>query len=42
MDENYYKQFEPFWGSWYIKEFIGEGSFGKCFKIEKQDISIDL
>ena len=26
MDDMYYKQFEPFWGSWYIKEFIGEAN----------------
>lgn len=39
MDDLYYKKFEPFWGTWYIKRFIGEGSFGKCYEIEKKDIS---
>ena len=36
MDDLYYKKFEPFWGTWYIKRFIGEGSFGKCYEIEKK------
>ena len=35
----YYQTLEPFFGSWHIKRFIGEGSFGKCFEIEKSDIS---
>ena len=26
MKENYYKQYEPLFGSWYIKEKIGEGA----------------
>lgn len=41
MDTNntYYQTLEPFFGSWHIKRFIGEGSFGKCFEIEKSDIS---
>lgn len=37
MENNYYKQYEPIFGEWYIKELIGEGSFGKVFKIERED-----
>ncbi|MBQ7838658.1 MAG: serine/threonine protein kinase [Clostridia bacterium] len=37
MDINYYKKYEPVFGSWYITELIGEGTFGKVFKIEKTD-----
>lgn len=39
MDINYYKQYEPLFGAWYIKELIGEGSFGQVYKIERSDIS---
>lgn len=35
MDITYCKQFEPFWGNWYIKREIGSGSFGKVFEIER-------
>ena len=28
---------EPFFGSWYIKELLGEGSLGKVFQIERQE-----
>jgi len=31
MDINYYKQYEPVFNAWYIKEQLGEGSFGKVF-----------
>ena len=37
MDINYYKKYEPIFGSWYITDLIGEGTFGKVFKIEKTD-----
>ena len=37
MENDYYKQYEPFFGSWYIKRFIGAGSYGKVFEIERQD-----
>ena len=37
MENDYYKQYEPFFGSWYIKRFIGAGSYGKVFEIEKKD-----
>lgn len=31
------KKFEPFWDAWYIKDIIGEGSFGKVYSIERND-----
>ena len=37
MDANYYKKYEPIWGSWRITRFLGEGSFGKVFEIERND-----
>ena len=37
MDKEYYKQYEPIFGSWYIKELLGEGSFGKVYEIERKD-----
>ncbi|MCH5269174.1 MAG: protein kinase [Lachnospiraceae bacterium] len=35
MDQ--YKKYEPFFGSWYLKRFIGEGSFAKVFEIVRND-----
>ena len=40
MDLNYYKKYEPLFNSWYIKEQIGEGSFGKVFRIEREDFGV--
>lgn len=37
METSYYKNMEPFWGSWKITRLIGEGSFGKVFEIERED-----
>ena len=37
MGTEYYKRYEPIFGSWKIKELIGEGSFGKVFRIERED-----
>ena len=37
MEDEYYKRYEPFWDSWYIKRFIGAGSYGKVFEIEEHD-----
>lgn len=34
---SYYKNLEPFWGSWRISKMLGEGSFGKVFEIERED-----
>ncbi len=33
----YYKNYEPLFGSWHITRLIGEGSFGKVFEIERKD-----
>ncbi len=40
MDINYYKQYEPLFGSWRITRQIGEGSFGKVFEIEREDFGV--
>lgn len=37
MDISYYKQMEPFWGIWYIDEELGAGSFGRVFKVKRED-----
>ena len=31
------KQYEPLWGSWYVDEELGEGSFGKAYKVHKDE-----
>ena len=31
------KKFEPFWDSWYITGELGEGGFGKVYKIERKE-----
>lgn len=38
MDTSYYKKYEPFFGSWYIKDKIDEGSFGSVYTIERHDM----
>jgi hypothetical protein len=30
------KQYEPLWGSWYSESMIGERSFGKVYKVNKE------
>jgi len=40
MDMEYYKKYEPLFGSYYIKKFLGEGSFGKVFLIEREDFGM--
>ena len=40
MEINAYKKYEPIFGSWYIKELLGEGSFGQVFRIEKTELGI--
>ncbi len=40
MKENYYKQYEPLFGSWYIKEKIGEGAFGHVYVIEREELGV--
>jgi len=37
MDISKYKKHEPFFGSWYITKFLGEGNFGKVFEIQRED-----
>lgn len=37
MDVNYYKKYEPIFGSWYIKRKIGSGSFGTVFEITREE-----
>lgn len=32
-----YKKYEPLFGSWYIKDEIGHGSFGTVYRIERED-----
>ncbi|WP_081827977.1 protein kinase domain-containing protein [Oribacterium sp. FC2011] len=39
MENSYYKGLEPFWGEWYIDKLIGEGSFGKVFRIVRNTSS---
>ena len=38
MNMDYYKRYEPLFGSWKIVRLLGEGSYGKVFEIERQDI----
>ena len=40
MDNEYYKRYEPFFGSWHIKRFIGAGSYGKVFEIQRRDFDM--
>ena len=37
MDINYYKQFEPIDGKWYITKALGSGAFGNVFEVERKD-----
>ncbi len=31
------RRFEPFWDNWYITEELGEGGFGKVYKVERKE-----
>lgn len=31
------KVYEPLWGSWYVDKQLGEGSFGKVYKVHKEE-----
>ncbi len=31
------RQYEPLWGAWYIDSLIGEGSFGKVYKVRREE-----
>ena len=37
MENEYSKRYEPFFGEWRIKRFIGAGSYGRVFEIERRD-----
>ena len=36
-----YKKYEPIFGSWYIKRFIGEGGFAKVFEITRNEFGVE-
>ena len=31
------KKYEPLWGAWYVDEQLGEGSYGKVYKVHKEE-----
>ncbi len=31
------KRFEPLWDCWYIKQLLGEGGYGKVYRIEREE-----
>ena len=35
--QDYIRKYEPFWGSWRLDGLIGEGSFGRVYKIFKEE-----
>ncbi len=37
MNTEYFKQYEPFFGSWYIKRELGKGSYGRVFEIIREE-----
>lgn len=39
MDINYYKQFEPIDGKWYLTKELGSGAYGTVFEVERKDFS---
>lgn len=41
MDTDYYRQYEPFFGSWKIVRLIGEGTYGKVFEICRSEYGIE-
>lgn len=41
MDTDYYKQYEPFFGSWKIVRLIGEGTYGKVFEICRSEYGFE-
>ena len=38
MENAYYKSLEPYWGTWFLKQQLGEGAFGKVFEAERHDL----
>lgn len=41
MDTDYYRQYEPFFGSWKIVRLIGEGTYGKVFEICRSEYGFE-
>ena len=44
MDINYYKKYEPFFGTWYFdgdKSQLGTGSFASVFRIVRHDANVN-
>ncbi|MCX7842380.1 MAG: serine/threonine protein kinase [Clostridia bacterium] len=39
---SFLKKYEPIWGGWHVEEFIGEGSYGKVFRIYKEEWGLKL
>ena len=35
------KDFEPLFGNWYVESFIGAGTFGKVYKIKREEFGTD-
>ncbi len=33
------RSYEPLWGSWYVEEKIGQGSFGKVYKVSRTSLN---
>ena len=33
------KQYEPLWGSWHVESLLGEGSYGKVYKLRREEFS---
>ena len=31
------KQYEPLWGAWHVDSLIGEGSFGRVYKVHREE-----
>jgi serine/threonine protein kinase len=34
------KKYEPLWGSWRVDSLIGEGSYGKVYKVKKEEFGV--
>jgi Leucine-rich repeat (LRR) protein len=32
--------YEPLWGSWYVESLLGEGSFGKVYKVRREEFGM--
>lgn len=38
--KNYYKKYEPIFGSWHITENIGQGAYGQVYIIERREMGV--